>query len=110
MDKRDTELCFFSLNDPELYRFYSDKTGNNFLYYALYIEKYMQEILSVTKEVLHIRENAILLIELYLFPAFYHLHLNGYVIIVSETFYISDKTQTLQELLFFIFNRKVLLI
>jgi AraC-like DNA-binding protein len=86
MNKNNIGFRFFLLDDPELYRFYSEQMNNNSLYYALYIEKPTREVSSETKEVLHLRENAILLVDSYLIPIFYRLRLEGCAIIILEPF------------------------
>lgn len=91
----------FLLDNQELYRFWSEQMNNNSLYYAFYIEKCTREVSSEAREILHLRENAILVVDACLIPAFYRLRLKGYMFIFSETFFLSYKKMTLSKLLFF---------
>lgn len=100
MDKKSIGFWIFSLDDPELYQFYTEQESNKSLYYALYIEKCTRDFPPETKEVLHLRENSILLTEPYLIPLFYHLCLKGYVAIISESFWVSDEGKALVKLSF----------
>jgi AraC-like DNA-binding protein len=74
---------------------------NDSLYYILYIKKCKQNVSFETKEVLHLREESILLVDPYLIPIFYRLRLDGYLIIISEEFCVPDKSKALLKLLFF---------
>ncbi|MDR1055718.1 MAG: helix-turn-helix domain-containing protein [Prevotellaceae bacterium] len=92
----------FSLNDPELRQFYAEKVNNNSqLHHAIYIEKCTRDFSTETKEVLHLRENSILLVDTYLISIFYRLSLKGYAIIFSETFFVSYENRAFLKLLFF---------
>jgi AraC-like DNA-binding protein len=97
----DMGFWIFSWNNPELYRFYSEQIHNDSLYYILYIKKCGQDVSSETKEVLHLREESILLVDSYLVPIFYRLRLDGYVVIISEEFCASDENRALLKLVFF---------
>ncbi|GAB6010092.1 helix-turn-helix domain-containing protein [Dysgonomonas reticulitermitis] len=101
MDKKDIEFWVFLPDSPELYQFYLDHISDNSIYYAVYIEKYTREVSPETKEVLYLRNNSILLVDSYLIPLFCHLHIKGYVIIISMAFFESNEYRILLKLLFF---------
>lgn len=100
-DKKDIGLWLFSLDDRELYRFYSDQKSNKSLYYILYIERSTRDFPIETKSILHLQENTILLIDACLVPIFYRLYLKGYMIIIAEAFCISERDKALLKLFFF---------
>ncbi|GAB6010090.1 helix-turn-helix domain-containing protein [Dysgonomonas reticulitermitis] len=101
MDKNNIELWIFSLDDPQIYKFYTQHANNTPLYYILYIKDCRKDYSMETKNILHLKDNSILLLDTYLVPLFCHLQLNGYLIVLSEAFCEYDKNKALLKLCFF---------
>ncbi len=100
MDKDEMGFRIFSLDGQDLYRFYSAHKGDISLYYALYIEKCTRDLSDETKDVLHIRDGSVLLVDPYLIPVYCRLYLKGYAIIISETFFTLNEHKALLKLSF----------
>lgn len=90
----------FPLDSLDLYRFYSAHTDDASLYYALYIEKCMQDLSAGTKEALYLRDDSVLLVDSYLIPIYCRLHLKGYVIIIADAFFRLNEHKALLKLSF----------
>jgi len=95
------EFWIFSLDDPNLYRFYNTQADNVSLYYILYIEEANIDLSAEAKEVLHLRNETILLIDRYLLPIYNRMPLKGYLILLTEEFCEMDAIKALLKLVFF---------
>ena len=100
-DKNSMEYWVFSLGDPELYHFYTAQAENTSLYYALCIEECMEDFSYDRKEIMHLRNKCILLINSYLVPVFCQLPLKGYLIALTEAFCELDEIKALLRIVFF---------
>ncbi|MDR0295599.1 MAG: helix-turn-helix domain-containing protein [Prevotellaceae bacterium] len=100
-NKNSTEFWIFSLDDPELYHFYTAQANNTSLYYTLCIEECLEDFTSERRNIMHLRNKCILLIDSYLVPVFCQLPLKGYLIVVTESFCELDIHKALLKLVFF---------
>jgi len=100
-DSNSMNFWIFSLDDPELYHFYTAQAGNTSLYYALCVDECLQDFSPLTKEVMHLRNNCLLLVDHYLVPVFCQMPLTGYLIALTETFCELDEVKALLKLIFF---------
>ncbi len=100
MNKDEMGFWIFPLDSQNLCEFYSVHTGDTYLYYALYIEKCTQDLSEKAKNVLHLRDNSVLLIDSCLIPIYCRLDLKGYAIIITETFFTLNEHKALLKLSF----------
>ncbi|MDR0509666.1 MAG: helix-turn-helix domain-containing protein [Rikenellaceae bacterium] len=108
MEKDDIGFWIFALDDPELHEFYSKRElgrekelkKNGRFYYAIYIKQCHRSFPPDVTQVLHLRDQVILLIEPYLLPIYCRLPLQGYAIIVTEAFSGSEEILALLKLTF----------
>jgi AraC-like DNA-binding protein len=98
-NKDNMEFWIFSLDDPDLYKFQASQAKNTSLYSAIYIQKCTWDFSAETKEILHLRNDCILLIDNYLIPIYYHLSLKGFAIILTEAFCEQDEIKVLLKLI-----------
>jgi AraC-like DNA-binding protein len=99
-DKKNMEFWMFSLDDPELHQFYATQADNASLYCAVYIHECTGNYPPEVKKVLHLRDEAVLLLDPYLIPIFLHLSLNGYILFQTEAFCETNQTKALLKFVF----------
>jgi len=100
-DKNSLEFWMFSLDDPELYHFYSAQANNTSIYYAICIDECLQEYSYERKTVMHLRDKCILLVDNYLIPVFCRHALKGYLIALTESFCGMEMYKAILKLVFF---------
>ncbi|GHV00979.1 hypothetical protein FACS1894159_07980 [Bacteroidia bacterium] len=100
-DKEQMGFWIFSLADPAGKDFYDKNADDKQIYYAVYIEKVTRTFPDQTREVMHLYDGAILLLDSYLMPIYYRLGFDGYVIAIAEKFCGSDEIRGLLKLVFF---------
>jgi AraC-like DNA-binding protein len=87
MDRSEMDFWIFSLDDPELYRFYDEQAqGDRPLYYAIYIKKVTRNFSDEVVQMLRLHDDAILLVNSYMMPLFLRLSLMGYAVVITEEF------------------------
>lgn len=100
-NEENIEFWIFALDDPELQQFYATQADNVSMYYAVYIQQCAREPSPKEEQILHLRNECILLIDYCLVPVYYSLPLKGYIIIMTDAFCKTEETKTLLRLRFF---------
>jgi len=100
-EKNSVDFWIFSLDDPELYHFYTAQAKNTSLYYTLYIEECLKDFSPEKRKVMHLQNKCILLIDYYLVPLYCQIPLKGYLIALTEASCELDVHKALLKLLFF---------
>jgi hypothetical protein len=100
-DSNSMNFWIFSLDNPELYHFYTAQAENTSLYYILCIDECLQDFSALKREVMHLRNKCLLLVDNYIVPIFCQLPLKGHLIILTEDFCELDELKALLKLVFF---------
>ncbi|MCL1938785.1 MAG: helix-turn-helix domain-containing protein [Candidatus Azobacteroides sp.] len=100
-NKNNMGFWTFPMENPEYYHLHRMQENQASLFYILWIQEIHSPLSPEITELLHIRPDAILLVDAYLIPFFFSLNLKGQLIVFSESFCRTKENMDLLKLVFF---------